>query len=295
MAEPLVRADQNPPAAPFDWRARVDRLRRAGPPKPGVLVGVAAAVAVAVALALWSSAAGYAVLYRGLPEADAGQIMEALQQHDIPFRVDNQTGVVEVPAGRVYETRLKLAAQGLPRGAVAGFEQLDRENGFGTSQFMEAVRHQRALEGELARSIMSIGAVREARVHLALPRESVFVRERQPPGASVLVQLHPGRALDPGQVAAIVHLVASSVPRLTADRVSVVDQTGSLLTRPGSDLTLAMSLDQLELTRRLEERYVRRIEDILTPLLGAGRVRAQVALDMDFTAVEQTAERFGAG
>jgi flagellar M-ring protein FliF len=218
--------------------------------------------------------------------------MEALQQHQIPFQIDQQTGTLLVPASQVHEARLKLASQGLPQGTVDGFEMLDQKSGFGVSQFMENARYQRALEGELAHSIMSIGAVKNARVHLALPKETVFVRNRQAPTASVLVQLHTGRVLDKGQVAAIVHLVSSSVPKLSADQVSVIDQAGNLLTHSKRDNGLGLSLDQLDYTRRLEDRYMQRIEDILTPILGMGRVRAQVSLDVDFTVSEETAERY---
>lgn len=291
MAGETAEQAQNMPAK-TDWRAWLDNFRKPGLPQIGIMAGVAAALALGIALALWSTGPSYDALYRGLAEADAGQIMEALQKENIPFKVDRQTGALMVPEELIHEARLKLASQGLPRGAVNGLEALDKTMNFGVSQFMENARYQHALEGELARSIMSIGAVQNARVHLALPKETVFVRNRQPPSASVLVQLHPGRVLDEGQVAAIVHLVSSSVPKLSADQVSVIDQMGNLLTRGKRDAGLALSLDQLDYTRRLEERYIKRIEDILTPILGMGKVRAQVALDVDFTVSEETAERF---
>ncbi len=292
MAEDTAAPSQGSGAA-RDWRAWLQRFRKPGPAEIGIMAGGAAVVALAVAGLLWSSGPDYAVLYRGLSEADAGQIMESLVQSGVAHRVDRRTGDLLVPEDSVHETRLKLATQGLPRGAVDGFEMLDEQNSLGVSQFMENARHHRALEGELARSIMSVGAVEQARVHLALPKESVFVRQKQPPSASVLVKLHPGRVLDAGQVAAIVHMVSSSVPRLTPERVSLVDQAGSLLTRPGG--TLGQNLDQMDYTRRLEERYVRRIEDLLTPVLGLGAVRAQVALELDFSVTEETAEYFDPG
>lgn len=279
-------------SAPWDWREWLEKFRRPGPAQIGIMVGAAAVVALLVALVLWANSPNYEVLYRGLSETDAGQVMEALQKNNIPFKVDTRSGALTIPESMVYEARLKLASQGLPRGAVNGLETLEQGNNFGVSQFMENARYQHALEGELARSIMSIGAVQNARVHLALPKESVFVRNRQPPSASVLIQLHPGRVLDQGQVAAIVHLVASSVPKLSADQISVIDQAGNLLTRPRGDTDIDLSLDQLNYTRRLEENYIRRIEDILTPILGMDGVRAQVALDIDFTSVEETAELF---
>lgn len=273
-----------------DWRAWLAKLRQPALPQLGLMVGVAAVLALLIALALWSSAPSYEVLYHGLADADAGEIMAVLQQSNIPFKVDSRTGALTVPANNVHAVRLKLASQGLPRGTVNGFDLLDQKNSFGVSQFMENARYQHALEGELARSITSIGAVQSARVHLALPKETVFVREQQLPSASVLVQLHPGRVLDKGQVAAIVHLISSSVPKLSADKIAVIDQTGALLTRPGGNPDLAQSMDQMDYTRQLEERYIRRIEDIVTPILGLGKVQAQVALDMDFTVTEETAE-----
>lgn len=285
---------QDKPAEPDrrDWRAWLEKFRRPDFPQIGLMAGGAAILALGVALTLWLSSPSYQTLYRGLSEADAGQIMKVLQKENIPFKIDHLTGVLMVSEQMIHEVRLKLASQGLPQGAVNGFEMLDKQNGFGISQFMENARYQRALEGELARSVMSIGAVQNARVHLALPKDTVFVRNRQTPSASVLVQLHPGRVLDKGQVAAVVHLVSSSVPKLTAEQISVIDQMGNLLTAGQRDASLSLSLDQLEYTRRLEERYIKRIEDILTPILGMGRVRAQVALDVDFTVSEETTELF---
>lgn len=286
-------SQQTPPEQTrFDWRAQLDKLRKPGPQQIGLMVGAAAILALVAMVFLWTVSESYQPLYRGLSEADGGEVMEALQQHQIPFQIDQQTGTLLVPASRVHEARLKLASQGLPQGTVDGFEMLDQKSGFGVSQFMENARYQRALEGELAQSIMSIGAVKNARVHLALPKETVFVRNRQAPTASVLVQLHTGRVLAKGQVAAIVHLVSSSVPKLSADQVSVIDQAGNLLTHSKRDNGLGLSLDQLDYTRRLEDRYTQRIEDILTPILGMGRVRAQVSLDVDFTVSEETAERY---
>ena len=291
MAEAENAPVPNPPAR-TDWRGALAKFRRPGPAQIGLLAGVAALLALAVAGALWLNAPTYDVLYRGLAEADAGQIMEALQKSNIPFKIDNRNGALLVSSEQVHEARLKLASQGLPRGTVNGLEALEQKNSFGVSQFMETARYQHALEGELARSIMTIGSVEAARIHLAFPKETVFARQQQPPTASVLVRLHAGRTLDPGQVAAIVHLIASSVPKLSPDKVSVIDQAGNLLTRPEREGGSDLNLDQLEYARRLEERYARRIEDLLTPVWGSGRVRAQVSLELDFTASEETAERY---
>lgn len=280
------------PSAGIDWRAALAKFRRPGPMQIGILAGVAALLALMVAGALWLNTPTYDALYRGLAEADAGQIMEALQKAAIPFKIDPRSGALLVPSDQVHQARLKLAGQGLPRGTVNGLEALEQKNSFGVSQFMETARYQHALEGELARSVMTIGSIEAARIHLAFPKETVFARQQQPPTASVLVRLHPGRTLDAGQVAAIVHLIASSVPKLSPDKVSVIDQTGNLLTRPEREDSGHLNLDQLEYTRRMEERYARRVEDLLAPLWGTGRVRAQVALDLDFTASEETAERY---
>ncbi len=291
MAQEQNGSPPNPPT-PFDWQSELAKFRRPGPAQIGILAGVAALLALLVAATLWLNAPTYDVLYRGLAEADAGQIMEALQKANIPFKVDPRSGALMVPADQVHPARLKLASEGLPRGTVNGLEALEQKNSFGISQFMETARYQHALEGELARSVMTIGAVEAARIHLAFPKETVFARQQQPPTASVLVRLRAGRTLDEGQVAAIIHLIASSVPKLTPERVSVVDQAGNLLTRPERDSASSLNLDQLEYTRRLEDRYARRVEDLLIPVWGSGRVRAQISLELDFTTSDETAERY---
>lgn len=290
MAEENNGSLVNPPV-PFDWSGWLAKFRHPGPTQIGILAGVAALLALLVVGALWLNTATYDVLYRGLAEADAGQMMDALQKANIPVKIDPRSGALMVPAHQVHEARLKLATQGLPRSTVNGLESL-QQNSFGQSQFMETARYQHALEGELARSIITIGAIENARVHLAFPKETVFARQQQPPTASILVQLRAGRSLDEGQVAAIIHLVASSVPKLRPEQVSVIDQAGNLLTRQEREGGDKLNLDQLEYTRRLEDRYARRVEELLAPVMGMGRVRAQVALDLDFTASEETAERY---
>ncbi len=298
-ANPKLPSQSPPPEQPEavagGWQALAERLRRPGAATFGALAGLAAALAVLVAAWLWLGASQYELLYSGLAESDAGEVMEALQQNNIPYKVDRRSGGLLVLETQVHEARLKLAAQGLPRGAVDGFELLRQQNSFGLSETMQKVNIHRALEGELARTVMNVGAVQQARVHLAIPEETVFVRQRKPRTASVLVQLYPGRVLSEGQVAAIVHLLSSSVPKLSSDQVSVIDQAGNLLTRSGRDSPLAMSMDQLDYQRRLEENYIRKIETILEPVVGQGKVRAQVALDVDFTRSEQTAEQFQPG
>jgi flagellar M-ring protein FliF len=218
--------------------------------------------------------------------------METLQGSEVPFRVDHQTGAVLVPSDKVYEARIKLAAAGLPKTASTGFELLEKELAFGTSQFIEQARYQRALEGELARSIATLSNVRGARVHLAIPKQSVFARDKKEPSASVLVDLYPGRVLEEGQVAAIVHLVAASVPNLSMSGVTVVDQQGRLLTQKDGSEGIAETTRRFDHVKRVEQSYIDRIKDILGPFVGPEGVRAQVTADLDFTQTEQTSESF---
>lgn len=258
----------------------------------GLMVGLAASVAIGVTVVLWSWTPNYGVLYGALAEQDVSTVLDALRQNGIDAKLDETSGAVLVPASDIHSARIKLAAMGLPKGVSAGFEELDKKNTFGISQFMEKARHQRALEIELARTVQSLRSVQSARVHLAVPRQSVFVRNRQKARASVVVSLYPGRVLEPGQVSAIVHMVSSSVPNLETDQVTVVDQKGNLLTKGDMDRQLALSNSQFEYTRRLEASYIERIEGILGPLLGNDALRAQVTADLDFTATEQTQEMY---
>jgi flagellar M-ring protein FliF len=218
--------------------------------------------------------------------------MEALQQAGVDYRVDEVSGMMLVPSAKLKEIRMQLAGQGLPNSVGMGFEILQQDTGFGTSQLVEKARHQQALQGELARTIATIGAVQSARVHLAIPKQSVFVRKRQPPSASVAVRLHNGRALEDSQVEAIVHLVASSVPELETGRITVVDQKGRLLSGNSESREMKLSATQFEHTRRIEEHYRDRVESLLAPIVGRDKVRAQVTADVDFTVTEKTQERY---
>jgi flagellar M-ring protein FliF len=257
----------------------------------GLIVAVAAAVTLAVSVFMWLTRPTYVSLYPSLSEQDRAQVADALARHGLAYRLDPASGAVTVPARQVHEARLKLATEGLPKGSGFGFELLEQDQGLGTSRLIEDARYHRAIEGELARSIATLNSVESARVHLALPRQSVFVRDRVKPSASVLVNLYAGRTLDEQRVAGIVHLVASSVPDLDAERVTVVDQRGRLLTTPSADVDgIVASSQQLDFTRRVEEGYVRRIMDILSPILGSDAVRAQVAADLDFSRIERTME-----
>jgi flagellar M-ring protein FliF len=255
------------------------------------MVAVAAIVAVIVGSILWSRQPDWKVLFSNLTEKDGGAIVSILETQNIPHRYSDN-GSLLVPAERVHEVRLKLATQGLPRGGLVGFELMENQK-FGTSQFAEQVNYQRGLEGELARTIQSIGSVQTARVHLAIPKPSVFVREEQKPTASVMLNLYPGRTLDNGQIAGIAHLISSSVPQLPMANVTVIDQNGALLSQLKSKLTEA-GLDpvQVKYVREVEDGIIKRIEEILKPLLGNENFKVQVAADLDFSQSEQTAESF---
>ena len=263
------------------------------PQKLGFLVALAALVALIVVTLLWVRAPDYRVLYSNLSDRDGGEVIAALSQLNVPYKVADGGGVLMVPAGQVYDLRLKLAAQGLPKGGAVGFELMDGQK-FGISQFAEQVNYQRALAGELARTVQSMAAVQSARVHLAIPRQSVFVRESTQPSASVFVSTYPGRRLDAGQVAAIQHLVASSVPELPAANVTLVDQNGNLLSGFAGDAegNDRLAPAQLKYRQAVEADYAARIENILTPLLGRENVRAQVTATLDFDRVEETAETY---
>ncbi|VAX05846.1 Flagellar M-ring protein FliF [hydrothermal vent metagenome] len=256
------------------------------------LITLAASIALGIVIAMWAWTPNYTMLYGSLAEKDASEVVDALQQGGIEFKVDQATGGVMVPSSAVQEARLKLAGQGLPRGNGLGFELLQQETGFGTSRLVEAARYQRAMEGELARTISTISSVQTARVHLAVPKQSVFVRKRKKTSASVVVKLYPGRILEKGQVASIVYLVSSSVPELEAGGVTVVDHKGTLLSGQSDTREMMLSTSQFNYTKQLEEHYKYRIEDILTPILGAASVRAQVTAEVDFTLVEKTEEAF---
>lgn len=257
-----------------------------------IMVSIAASVALGVAVVLWSQTPTYSLLYGNLSQQDAGEVVTALEQANIKFKVDDTSGAVMVASKDLYQARLKLAGSGLPRGNSMGFELLQQETGLGTSRAVEAARFHRALEGELARTIATLSPVQSARVHLATPKQSVFVRKKNVPSASVVVKLYAGRSLEKSQVASIVHLVASSVPELEASKVTVVDQKGTLLSADMDAREMMLTANQFEYTKTLEDHYRKRVMDILTPFLGEDNISAQVTAEVDFTLTEQTAERF---
>jgi flagellar M-ring protein FliF len=259
----------------------------------GLLVGLAASVAVGFAVVLWSQQPDYRPLYGSLDGMDASQVMETLSAADIKYTVEPNSGALLVKADDMARARMRLAAAGVaPRDNSIGFEILDQEQGLGTSQFMEATRYRRGLEGELARTVSSLNNVKAARVHLAIPKSSVFVRDERKPSASVLIELYSGRALEPSQVMAIVNLVASSVPEMEKSQVTVVDQKGNLLSDIQEMSELTMAGKQFDYSRRMESLFTQRVHNILQPVLGSGRYKAEVSADVDFSAVESTSEMF---
>lgn len=269
----------------LEW---VNRLR--ANPKIPLMVASAAAVAILVAMVLWAKSPDYRTLFSNLSDQDGGAIVTQLTQMNVPYRFADNGGALEVPADKVHELRLRLAQLGLPKGGTVGFELLDQEK-FGISQFSEQVNYQRALEGELSRTIETLGPVKSARVHLAMPKPSLFVREQKAPSASITVNLEPGRALDEGQISAVVHLVSSAVAGLPPGNVTLVDQGGHLLTQSN---TSARDLNdaQLKYTADVEARVQRRIEAILGPIVGNGNVHAQVTAQVNFDNKEQTDEQY---
>lgn len=255
-------------------------------------VGAAITLAIMAGIWLWSQQPDYRVLFSNFNDRDGGAIVASLQQLNIPYKYSEGGIAILVPASQVYDARLKLASQGLPKGGNVGFELMENQK-LGISQFLEQVNFQRALEGELARSIQAVSAVQTARVHLAIPKSSVFIRDQQKPTASVLLNLYPNRTLDQQQVNAILHLVASSVPELSAKSVTIVDQNGNLLSDPSKQV-LGNNLDpsQLKYVQEFQQNIVKRIESIISPIVGERNVRAEATADIDFSRSEQAAESY---
>jgi len=258
----------------------------------GLMVGIAASMAIGTALVLWMQGGDYKPLYASLEYVDSGKVMAVLDGSEIKYKLDEKSGALLVEADKLHQARLKLADAGMAGDRAAGFELLDKDQPMGSSQFMETARYRRSLEGELARTIMSITSVRSARVHLAQPKSSVFIRDSRKPSASVLLDLYPGAPMTKDQVRAIANLVASSIPELQMGDVTVVDQKGNLLSRFDDDNDMEAAEKQLAYNKKVEDRVQTRIDDLLQPLLGNGKYRAQVSADVDFTAVEQADETY---
>ncbi|MBA3034098.1 MAG: flagellar M-ring protein FliF [Gammaproteobacteria bacterium] len=260
--------------------------------KMGAAVAIALAIAILVGAWLWTKEPPYGVLFSNLNDQDGGQIVTSLQQQNIPYKFSASGGAIMVPSSMVHDARLRLASQGLPKGGLVGFEVMENQK-LGISQFAEQINYQRGLEGELARTIQTLAAVRGARVHLAIPKQTAFLRDDLKPSASVLVGLQPGRSLEPAQIAGIVHLVSSSVPQLNPANVSVIDQNGNLISQQQDSLKNAsLNPNQIKYVKDVEAQYLQRVETILEPLVGKGNFRAQVAAELDFSNVDQVAETY---
>ena len=284
---------QTPPSA--ETQGLADRIRQAlarltSQQKVILMVAIAGVIAVLVASGNWLKQADYRILFSNISERDGGSIIAALEQMNVPYRFSDSGSAILIPGSKVHEVRLRLATQGLPKGGAVGFELMENQK-FGISQFAEQVNYQRGLEGELSRTIQSIAAVQAARVHLAIPKPTVFVREELKPSASVMLNLYPGRSLEPSQIAGIQNLVSASVPSMSPSSVTLIDQSGAMLSQLKSKL-LEAGLDptQIRYVQEIEANAVKRVEDILAPILGKGNARVQIAADIDFSQSEQTAE-----
>lgn len=288
MADADVTGGQNkainPLVAGFNNLAFVRQL--------GLMLGLAASVAIGVGVVFWAKESNYRPLYSDLSSVDAVAASDILQQNNIPFKYDTNQKLLLVAADKIHEARLKMAAAGFAPSEQDSQSLMNKDSSFGTSQFVESVRYQRSIELDLARTIAAIQGVRSARVHLAIPKRSVFVGDQRKPSASVLMDLYPGKSLDKSQVSAIVHLVASSIPELSDKAVTVVDQKGDLLSNNDEDEGIAEAGKQYEYRRKLEQNYIERIRNILTPILGENRFKVELSAEVDFTAFEQASEQF---
>ncbi|MCP5015292.1 MAG: flagellar basal body M-ring protein FliF [Ketobacter sp.] len=258
----------------------------------GLMVGLALSISLGMWVVLMSQEPDFRPLYTDISHLEAGQVADLLQRENIRYKVDTSSGMILVESEKIHQARMKLAAEGFPSGNTMGYELLDKEQGFGTSQFMEKTRYYRSIEGELARTISSMNRVRGARVHLAIPKRSVFVNDNRKPSASVFVELYPNQSMERMQVASIVHLVASSIPELEDKHVTVVDQRGQLLSETDADEDIAMAAKQLDYAKILEQKYIDRITNMLDPLVGREGFKVQVSADLDFSQTEQTSEYF---
>jgi flagellar M-ring protein FliF len=296
VAQPPVASANQPEGGPItrsSFPSPTEILRQPAVRRSMPAIVTLLTAAVFIIAYLWLQQPPYRTVYPGLNEADRQAAYEALTSGDFQAKIDANTGELTVPDSKYHEARIFLAARGLPQGgANTGMDSLNSEASMTTSQFMEQVRYTSAMEQELARSITQIATVMSARVHLASPKQSVFVRNRTPAKASVVVTPRPGRVVSSSQVEAIVHLVASSIPYLAADDVVVVDQRGKLLTDANSFDSMQLSSVQMEHKQRLEETYRNRIDAMLTPVLGEGNVRSEVDLQIDFTQIESTFEEY---
>ncbi|GAB5499134.1 MAG: flagellar basal-body MS-ring/collar protein FliF [Pseudohongiellaceae bacterium] len=257
----------------------------------GFMLILAASIALGIATVLWSRSADHTALYMGLSTQDASDVAAALDQRGLPYKIDSASGMITVPNDQVRQIRMQLASEGLPRSNSRGFDVLEEDQSLGTSNFIEQARYQRALEQELVQTIKQIQGVREARVHLSIPKQTSFIRNSRKPSASVMIDVTGTQQPGDSQLSGILHLVASSVAGLDAESVSIVDQRGNLLSQR-SNSQLGNTSETIRHTRNIEQEYSNRIIDILTPIVGAGNVRAQVSANLDFTATETTEELY---
>lgn len=258
----------------------------------GLMVGLAASVAIGFAVVLWSQGEDWKPLYGSLDRLDSSEVGTILDFNEIPYKIDGSSGALMVPVDKMHKARIVLADGGVKGDQYFGYELLDQEQQLGTSQFMESIKYRRGLEGELSRTISSVNAVRGARVHLAIPKQTVFIRDGREPSASVFLDLFPGRPIDPKQVRGIANLVASSVPDLDIENVTVVDQKGNLLSVEVEDMKLAAASQYLDYTRKIENDVILRIRRLLSPIVGEANFKSEVSADIDFTEIEQAEESF---
>ena len=293
MATSAASESENVPTQPklggdfLEGLSNLNLLRQVG-----LMITLAASVAIGFAIVMWMQGEDYRPLYGRMDNLDAANVVDVLEQNQIKFKVDENSGAILVASEDVHMARLKLAEFGLPSSQSQGFELMDKEQPLGTSQFVENTRYQRSIEGELARTITSITSIRNARVHLAIPKKTVFVRDATNPTASVFVEVFAGRSVEPAQVKAIMNLVASSVPGMKMADVTVVDQHGNLISTGEDSADLLMAAKQHQYSKEVENSVIKRINGILEPVVGGGKFRAEVSADIDFTAVEQAAETF---
>jgi flagellar M-ring protein FliF len=271
----------------FEGFNNLNILRQAG-----LMVGLAASVAIGFWVVLWTQGEDYRPLYGSLDRLDSAQVGQILDTNDIPYKVDINSGALLVPTDDVGKARLKLAEAGFSSDKSQGYELLDQEQPLGTSQFMEATRYRRGLEGELARTIASVHAVRSARVHLAIPKTSVFVRDGREPSASIFLELFPGAKLEPHQIKGITNLVASSIPEMKTQNVSLVDQKGALISLGPEDEKLIVAAQHLDYTRKMESDMILRVRRLLAPIVGEDKFKTEISADVDFTEVEEAGESF---
>ena len=280
----------NSPAQAIPVMAAVARSLVA--PQLSALLIVATALTLGVGLILWGIKPDFVPVSEQGSRADALQIIEVLNNQQVEYKLDPSTGLVLVPRDQAAQVQMTLAGSGFnTSNEPMGLELLQQQSALGTSHFTESARYQHALETELSRTISSMRNVDSARVHLAMPKQSVFVRDREQASASVMIKPMPGRSIEQEQVNAVINLVASSIPYLESGQVTVVDQWGRLLST-GDDSTSGATRDQYQYARKMEKLYSERIETLLTPIVGRGRVRAIVTADLDFTVNEQTQEIF---